>query len=123
MNLVEKLERLAAKEESLFRTQLLREDIARLKRLQTLAGECSDFAAFTKAGMRIGWTQGDARTQELAAPLEQLLGLVYQREMGFSEVDLDSDIESAWEALHRMRMERLVGCLSTPAPKPGDSET
>jgi hypothetical protein len=30
----------------------------------------------------------------------------------------DDDIEAAWLELHRCRMERLVGCLSTPAPKP-----
>jgi hypothetical protein len=107
-----------ANEASLFRAQLWREDIARLHRLQQLAWDCTDVAAFTKAGMRIGWTQGDARTQELREPLERLLALVYRSERGVGDDDLDRELEAAWLALHQCRMERLVGCLSTPVPKP-----
>jgi hypothetical protein len=29
-------------------------------------------------------------------------------------------IRDAWLELHRVRMERLVGCLSTPVPRPVD---
>ncbi len=116
--LIELLQRLAANEDSLFRAQLLREDIARLQRLQQLARDCADLAAFTKAGMRIGWTQGDARTHELREPLEHLLALVYRSEREAGSAELERELETAWTALHQCRMERLVGCLATPTPKP-----
>ena len=70
MRLIAELERLAAAEESLFRRQLLREDLARLRKLEALAQSASDVDAFRQSGMRLGWTQGDARTAELAEPLE-----------------------------------------------------
>ena len=117
MQLIERLELLAAKEDSLFRAQLLREDVARLRKLQELAKAAQDESAFKKAGMRIGWTQGDARTHELREPLERLLAAVYALEKDAAE---EAPIAEAWEALHRVRMERLVGCLSTPVPKPVD---
>jgi hypothetical protein len=110
MQLLEKLSAVLAVESSLFQAQLLREDIARLRKLQELAKSAPDAEAFKKAGMRIGWTQGDARTHELREPLERLLDAVY--------VSQEEEILLAWEALHRARMERLVGCLSTPVPKP-----
>jgi hypothetical protein len=112
MELIARLESLVAREESLFRAQLLREDIARLEKLEALAKSAPDAEAFRKAGMRIGWTQGDARTHELREPLERLLDAVY--------ASRDEEIFPAWEALHRARMEKLVGCLSTPVPKPVD---
>lgn len=112
MQLIARLEALLGKEESLFRAQLLREDIARLRRLQMLASSAQDAEAFRKAGMRIGWTPGDARTHEIAEPLGLLLDAVYGSR--------EEEIALAWEALHRARMERLVGCLSTPVPKPVD---
>ena len=65
MRLIETLNRRASAEESPFRAQLLREDVARLKKLRELARGSRDLAAFKTAGMRIGWTQGDARTHEL----------------------------------------------------------
>src|SRR5512134_1956191 len=110
MELIGRLETLVGTEESLFRAQLLREDIARLRKLQELAKSAPDAEAFRKAGMRIGWTQGDARTHELREPLVRLLDAVYASQ--------EEEILLAWEALHRARMERLVGCLSTPVPKP-----
>jgi hypothetical protein len=117
MRLIERLEVLTSKEDSLFRAQLLREDIARLRKLQELAANSPDADAFKKAGMRIGWTQGDARTHELREPLERLLAAVYAFEKDAAE---EAPIAEAWEALHHVRMERLVGCLSTPVPKPAD---
>lgn len=110
MQLLRDLERLLAAEESVFRRQLLREDIARLGKLQELAASSPDFAAFEKAGMRLGWTQGDARTAELAAPLGAFLQEIYDGN--------EARITQAWNELHRVRMERLLGCLATPAPKP-----
>jgi hypothetical protein len=117
MQLIARLEVLAGKEESLFRAQLLREDIARLRKLQQLAKTAKDAEAFKKAGMRIRWTQGDARTHELREPLERLLAAVYAFEKDGAP---EAPVVEAWEALHRARMERLVGCLSTPVPKPVD---
>ena len=46
-----------AREETYFRKHLLTEDIAGLKRLEALCAQSPDFAAFEKAGMRIGWTR------------------------------------------------------------------
>lgn len=120
MRLVHELERHVAEEQSLFRKQLLREDIARLGKLRELARSARDRNAFMKAGMRIGWTQGDLRTHEIREPLEALLGFVYQYETGTGGDEQEARINSAWVAVHRARMERLVGCLSTPAPKPID---
>jgi hypothetical protein len=115
MELIGRLEVLVGKEESLFRAQLLREDIARLRKLQELAAQSPDEPAFKRAGMRIGWTQGDARTHELREPLELLLAAVYAFGKDAAQ---EAPIAEAWDALHRARMERLVGCLSTPVPKP-----
>ena len=117
MQLIIDLEHLISREESLFRAQLLREDVARLRKLQALASAAPDAAAFRKAGARIGWTQGDARTHELGEPLERLLAAVYAFEKDSAP---EAPIIEAWEALHRARMEKLVGCLSTPVPRPLD---
>ncbi len=122
MRIIEDLERLLAGEESPFRAQLLREDLVRLGKLRELARAAQDAAAFAKAGARIGWTQGDARTHELREPLDKLLHAVYELERGDREPRDASEIEArvgaAWRELHRVRMERLTGCLSTPVPKP-----
>ena len=117
MKLIAALEALIQKEHSLFRAQLLREDVARLRKLQELARTAKDAEAFRKSGMRIGWTQGDARTHELREPLERLLAAVYALE---KDAGPEAPTVEAWEALHRSRMEKLVGCLSTPVPKPVD---
>lgn len=109
MRLIEELERRLAGEQSLFQAQLLREDIARLRRLGTLAGDAD---AFVKAGMRIGWTPGDARTAEIREPLEAFLRAVHAKD--------EARIALHWETLHRVRLERLLGCLSTPVPRPAD---
>jgi hypothetical protein len=118
MQLIETLRRRASEEPSLFRAQLLREDVARLEKLRELVRTTPDPGAFKTAGMRVGWTQGDARTHELRAPLERLLELVHAHETQAHDAQLDARLEAAWLELHRCRMERLVGCLSTPAPKP-----
>jgi hypothetical protein len=118
MQLTETLRRRASEEQSLFRAQLLREDVARLEKLAQLASATPDLGAFTTAGMRIGWTQGDSRTHELRAPLERLLELVHAHATRTPDANLDAALEEAWLKLHRCRMERLLGCLSTPVPKP-----
>jgi hypothetical protein len=71
-----------------------------------------DLETFRKTGLRLGWTQGDARTSEIAAQVESLLKAVYAGE--------DARITEAWNELHRARMERLLGCLATPVPKPAE---
>jgi hypothetical protein len=112
MQLLHELERLAEAEESLFRRQLLREDVARLRWLVARRTPSPDLETFRKTGLRLGWTQGDARTSEIAAQVESLLKAVYAGE--------DARITEAWNELHRARMERLLGCLATPVPKPAE---
>jgi len=118
MRLIGDLERALAGEESLFRAQLLREDLARLRKLQALAKSVPDREAFLKAGKRIGWTQGDARTHELGEALGALLEEILGYETGDRSAEREARISAAWQELHRTRMERLLGCLSTPVPKP-----
>jgi hypothetical protein len=120
MRLIEELERRLEEEQSLFRAQLLREDIARLIRLRELARSAGDLAAFKKASLRLGWTQGDLRTQELRVPLDALVDAIYAYETGAGGGGQEARIIEAWTELHRTRMERLTGCLSTPVPKPVD---
>jgi hypothetical protein len=91
-----------------------------MQRLEALARESVDLDAFVRDGMRIGWTQGDARTQELRAPLQRLLELVFRSERGGADEQMERDLRDAWTTLHNFRMERLVGCLATPVPKPDD---
>lgn len=112
MQLLHELERLLAAEDSLFRRQLLREDIARLRKLQDLAKSSADRESFMKSGARLGWTQGDARTGEIREQLEALLQAVYEGN--------EARLTEAWNELSRARLERLVGCLATPVPKPAE---
>ena len=100
MKLIADLEALIEKEQSLFRAQLLREDVARLRKLQELARTAKDREAFKKSGIRIGWTQGDARTHELREPLERLLAALYAREPAAGP---EAPIDEAGEALHRLQ--------------------
>ncbi len=66
MRLLDTLQRLAAEEQSPFRAQLAREDVARRGLLQELARSAPDLASFEQRGMRLGWTQGDLRTTSLS---------------------------------------------------------
>lgn len=120
MRLIEELERRLGVEQSLFRAQLLREDIARLNKLRELARSAGDVVAYRKASLRLGWTQGDSRTHELRGPLDALIEAVYEYEIGTGGGGQDARITEAWTELHRTRMERLVGCLTTPVSKPID---
>ncbi len=119
MRLIDELAQRIAGETSLFRAQLLREDVARLVRLDQLARTIADPTAYRQAGRRLGWTAQDARTGELAEPLDRLLDAV--RDAVASDDERAQDVvRDAWAELTRVRVERLVGCLSTPAPKPGE---
>jgi hypothetical protein len=118
MRLIEDLARRLDAEQSFFQSQLLREDIARLTRMRDLAGAAANAAAFRKTVLRLGWTAGDLRTHEIRVPLEALADAVYAYETGARGPEQEPRIEQAWMILHRVRMERLMGCLSTPVPKP-----
>ena len=121
MRLTETLQREAAAQDSYFMAQLAREDLARLEKLRALAKTVSDVESFKKAGSRVGWTAGDLRTGELREPLERFLEAMYALEHASEprgDTDAEAAVEAAWRDLHRARMERLLGCLSTPVPKP-----
>ena len=117
MRLIEELRARILAEQSPFRAQLLREDVDRLQKLLDLARATPDLPALRAAGRRLGWTQGDARTAELLPALDPLLEAIRAYASAPSEPG-ETRVRDAWLALHRLRMERLVGCLSTPVPKP-----
>ena len=116
MHLIDELEGLIAAEPGLFRAQLMREDIARLGKLEVLARTIAGPEAYRGAGRKLGWTTHDARTSELGATLEELLDAVRDATVNPSGV-ADARAIEAWRALAQLRMERLVGCLSTPMVK------
>ena len=120
MPLIEELEQLAAAEPSLFKAQLLREDVVRLRRLFELARSSPDENAYRGAARRLGWTAQDARTGELRAPLDALLIAVRDASSAPSPEAAEARVRDAWLELTRVRIERLVGCLSTPVPKPAE---
>ena len=86
--------------------------------MRELAHGAADMAAFRKMTLRMGWTAGDMRTHEIREPLEALADAVYTYETGTRDAGQEVRIEQAWMILHRVRMEWLMGCLSTPVPKP-----
>jgi hypothetical protein len=118
VRLAQELKGRLASEPSLFRAQLLREDLARLTRLAELAAAAGGRAEYDAAARRLGWTQGDARTAELEPVLGPLVDAVYDYQRGAAGEAIEARIREAWVALTRERLERLVGCLSTPVPRP-----
>jgi hypothetical protein len=117
LRLLAELERAIGAEESLFRRQLLREDLARLERLREIASAAADREAFLAAGRRLGWTQGDQRTGELQPALDVLLEEIFAYERGQADDAAEERIRVAWTCLIRERVEKLVGCLSNPVPR------
>jgi hypothetical protein len=118
MDLLARLEADLRSEESYFRAQLLREDVARLKRLLELAATAPNIDVFKKEGLMIGWTPGDTRSWELKATLDPLLEAFYATAAGGVGADADDRLLAAWQAFDAQRMERLVGCLSrVPRPR------
>jgi hypothetical protein len=115
MRLLHDLERALAQEQSLFRTQLLKEDIARVKQLQELAETAPSLDAFVRQALLIGWTPGDARTFELRPALEPLLAAFHAACKG--EAGAQEGLAAAWRDFEALRMDRLVGCLSR-VPRP-----
>lgn len=120
MRLIDDLEGRLAAEKSFFRAQLLREDIARLGKLEALARATPDLEEYRRAGRHLGWTPMDARTHELGAALDRLLEAVRETARGAGPADGDTRALEAWIDITRTRLERMVGCLSTPAPQPAD---
>jgi hypothetical protein len=119
--LIEELRQRIGQEPSLFRAQLLREDVARLTKLDELAQSTTDAEAFKRAARRLGWTSGDQRTNEIAEPLDALFDVVFScAHLSANDPAGEARIRDAWLEVHRARMERLVGCLATPVPKPVD---
>lgn len=119
MRLVNELENYIAAEPGLFRAQLMREDIARLRKLEALARSMAEPEAYRRAGRKLGWTTLDARTSELGGQLDELLDAVREATVSPSD-SADARTVQSWRALARVRTERLVGCLGTPLPKPTD---
>jgi len=118
LRLIAELEALAGAQESMFRAQLLREDVARLRRMCDLAHAAPDPETVAVAARRLGWTQGDQRTHELKPELDALLAAAYEHEKGAAGEEAEARLRRAWTAFTQARLEKLVGCLSTPVPRP-----
>lgn len=120
MQLIETLKLEMASQESMFRAQLIKEDISRLESLVALANRIADPEAYMKEAVLLGWTPGDLRTRELLDTLQPFLMAVHDRRNGASGEDLatDAQVDEAWRAFDAHRIERLVGCLSR-VPMPG----
>lgn len=95
----------------MFRAQLLREDVARLRQLAELAEQNGDREEFRKAGAYIGWTNGDMRTHELMDKLGPLLDAMYDWQRGGRSVDGEQALRDAWDEFHVERMRKLLHCL------------
>lgn len=122
MRLIDELNNLIASKPGLFREQLIREDVARLKKLEALARSTAELESYRLAGRKLGWTTLDARMSELGGVLDELLDAVRDATLSPS-VAADARTIDAWRALAHLRMERLVGCLATPLPKRTDENS
>jgi len=111
MYFIDELESRLSGENSMFRAQLLREDVARLRRLMELADEHDDRAEYHKAGAYIGWTNGDMRTHELMGRLTPLLDAMYDWQRGGQTPQDEQAVRSAWDSFHVDRMRKLLHCL------------
>lgn len=120
MQLIDELEERARLEESPFRAQMLREDIVRLRRLDEIVRSVPDPDACRRAARRLGWTAQDARTHELAEPLDRLVDAMRRSQFDAAGDADDAEIRGAWLELTRLRLETMVGCLSTRLPYPAD---
>jgi hypothetical protein len=120
VHLIDELEQLAKREQSMFRAQMLREDIVRLRKLEELVRSIPESDACRRAARRLGWTAMDARTHELAAPLDRLVDAVQRVQSAAAAGNDDDEIRDAWLDLTRLRMDSMVGCLSTRLPKPSE---
>lgn len=113
MKLTEDLRAAAAAAPSMFSAQLLKEDVLRLEKLEQLARIERDPERYRRAAMVLGWTQGDFRSFELNPELADFVAAVFAHCAPRPSVDA-AEIDVRWSALHRRRMDLLVGCLSRP---------
>lgn len=111
MQILQELQTRIASEQSMFRAQLMREDVARLDKLLTLAGESADLAAFKKAGTYIGWTQNDMMTHLLSESLGDLLDAIYAYRAEGSTDTSEAKVRTAWAGFCVERNEKLIKCL------------
>ncbi len=111
MQLVDKMRQRLEGEDSPFRAQLIKEDIARLTKLQAMALEHDDLESFCKAGLYIGWTRDDFRTHDLKDQLDVLLGSIYARQREGATPSSEKAVIDAWVSFNTARMEKLVHCL------------
>lgn len=105
MRLIAVVESRIAEEESLFRRQLMKEDVARLRKLIDLKAAAKSRDEFMRDGRHVGWTQGDLRTHEIEGTLAPFLEAVFDGD--------EAAIERLWEPFEADRLEKLTGCLST----------
>ena len=110
MRLIEEMEQRLQSEDSMFRAQLLREDIERLRRLESLARDHETLEAFAGEGLAIGWTRDNLRTHEVEEPLRALLAAVHAYEHGGRTDGQHRAVRRAWDAFDRLRLAKLVGC-------------
>ncbi|MCK5041292.1 MAG: hypothetical protein KAR62_03325 [Sphingomonadales bacterium] len=95
-------------QDSMFESQLLREDIARLEKLVALIKTASNLDEFKKAGMVIGWTKGDLRTFELKEPLEAFINIFFEHQTGTEDKE---SVFSSWQNFNQLRRKVLLHCL------------
>lgn len=105
MRLIDILESKIAAEESLFRRQLMKEDVARLRKLLDLKAAAKSRDEFMRDGRHIGWTQGDFKTHEVEGTLAPFLEAVFDGD--------EAATERLWDPFEADRLEKLTGCLST----------
>ncbi len=110
MRVIDEMEQRLQSEDSMFRAQLLREDIDRLRKIESLARRHETLEAFASEGLAIGWTRGNLRTPEVEEPLRALLAAVHAYERGGRTDDRHQEVRRAWDAFDRLRLEKLVRC-------------
>ena len=119
MRLLDTLQRLVAEEESPFRAQLAREDVARLRQLQELARSAPDLAALKQRGIVLAGPRETRAPRSCARRSKHW----WTPSMPAKPGRATAGRRRASRSLDRApsaRMERLVGCLTTPVPKPAD---
>lgn len=121
MRLIDTLEQTIRTEDSPFRAQLLREDVQRIGTLREAARTARDANHLIEQALQLNWTASAERTQELAEQISTLSRAVFELERHEAPDDaMQTTVERTWLELHRLRLERMVGCLSTPLPRPVD---
>ena len=110
MKLIEQMDCWIETEQSIVRAQLMREDVARLRKLVSLVESAGTETAYAKDGLYIGWTQGDFTTHQLKEEIQGLMSAVYAHETGGRSEVQNQAVYDAWIAFHNARVEKLVHC-------------